>query len=357
MLVLAACGDSSGSDDAAESQAGSTSVSSTDATTGAGSTAAVDSTGGGDSTGAADPCAASADAMADCVDATRYADDLGFVADIRTPGTTHWQAVQDLCADRFAEYGLEVELQSYASGVNVIGRKVGATTPEQIVLVGAHYDHIEDCHGADDNASGIAGLLEMARVMSAGTFDRTVMFACWDEEELGLVGSEAFAATATTQGLQLSVVFNFDMIGSKMTEPDTQTVPTGFDAVFPTEYAELEARQFAGDFVAMIGDFEAHDHLLALQTQGERIGLQTALLELPESTETSDLFADLRRSDHASFWDTGVPAIFLTDTGEFRNPHYHCTMGPDEVADVDVPFAVDVTRITTGAMATAAGVQ
>jgi len=59
----------------------------------------------------------------------------------------------------------------------------------------------------------------------------------------------------------------------------------------------------------------------------------------------------------APFWDTGAPAIFLTDTGEFRNPHYHCTMGPDEIGDVDVTFAVDVARITTAAMATAAGLQ
>jgi len=61
----------------------------------------------------------------------------------------------------------------------------------------------------------------------------------------------------------------------------------------------------------------------------------------------------LRRSDHAAFWEAGFPALFITDTGEFRNDHYHCLGGPDEVADLDVDFAVGVTRATVEAAAVA----
>ena len=89
--------------------------------------------------------------------------------------------------------------------------------------------------------------------------------------------------------------------------------------------------------------------------QADRVGLRTALLALPEGTETSELFADLRRSDHASFWDQGYGAVFLTDSANFRNSHYHCEEGPDEIADLDQDFAVGVARATAGAAASTAG--
>src|SRR5690606_6446465 len=104
--------------------------------------------------------------------------------------------VQDLCADRLTELGYEVTLHNYGSGVNVIGRRPGATAPDEIVMVGAHYDHIDDCRGADDNASGVAAALEIARVLATVETQRTTMIACWDQEELGLIGSEAFVTAA-----------------------------------------------------------------------------------------------------------------------------------------------------------------
>src|SRR5205823_1076260 len=101
----------------------------------------------------------------------RYVKDLEFVAKERTPGSPHWKEVQDLCATRFKDLGFMVELEEYATGVNVIGTRVGADTPIDIVSIGAHYDHIPGCPGADDNATGVAGLLEVARVLSQGSFD------------------------------------------------------------------------------------------------------------------------------------------------------------------------------------------
>ena len=303
----------------------------------------------------ADPCNDSPQALADCVERQRWEDDIGFIADIRTPGSPHWQAVQDLCADRLTEYGYEVQLFDYGTGINVLGRRVGAAMPEQQVVIGAHYDHIDDCHGADDNASGVAALLEVARVLALAEFDRTVLVACWDEEELGLVGSEAYVAAATANGDQIVVNFNYDMIGYYSDQPNTQTVPAGFDLAFPDAAAELVTNEYRGDFIAAISDAESHDHSVALGAAADRIGLRKALLELPADTESTEVFADLRRSDHASFWDAGYNAIFLSDSGEFRNPHYHCMGGPDEVSDLTAQFATDVARITVEASAIALG--
>jgi Zn-dependent M28 family amino/carboxypeptidase len=209
--------------------------------------------------------------------------------------------------------------------------------------------------GADDNATGVSALLEIARVLGQVELPRTVMVACWDEEEDGLVGSEAFAMLSAADGLVLDVVFNFDMIGFRSDRPNSQTTPAGLDLVFPEAYAGLEANEFRGDFVAVISNSTAAASVDAFTVQAERLGLRTALLGLPARTETDDLFADLRRSDHASFWDAGYPAIFLTDTSEFRNTHYHCANGPDVVADLDEDFAVAIARATAGAAAAAAG--
>lgn len=326
------------------------------ATTGgseSGSSGVAPTSGGSESTGAPDPCLESPQTLADCVDAEAYKEDLQFVADLRVPGTPHWQAVQDLCADRLSEYGYEVALQDYGSGVNVVGRRLGKK-PGQVV-VGAHYDHIEGCHGADDNASGVAATLEIARLLALPVFEQTVLIGCWDEEERGLIGSEAYVAAAQAGKDEILINYNFDMIGFRSDDVNTQTVPEGFSLVFSKEYKEIEANEFRGDFIAAVASSLAHDRALEYQAAAERVGLKIAVLELPAGTENTATFDDLRRSDHASFWAAGYPAVFLTDTGEFRNSHYHCMGGPDEVADLDLDFAVGVTKATVEASAVALG--
>ncbi len=323
-------------------------------TTAASAPTATAGSSGEPTTGDVDPCAASPQALADCVDAKAYTSDLQFIADIRTPGSPHWQAVQDLCADRLAEYGYEVELQAYGTGTNVVGRRVGTALPDEVVVIGAHYDHIADCMGADDNATGVAAALEIARLLAKAEFERTVMIGCWDEEEDGLIGSKAFVSTIAQANTNVVVNFNFDVIGFSDSAPDSQTVPAGFDLVFADAYAALEANQFRGDFIATITNSLANDHALAFAAAADRIGLSQLVLPLPAGLETSDAFADLRRSDHASFWDAGYPAIFLTDTADFRNPNYHCMAGPDVVSDLDLDLAVNVTRATVEASAIAA---
>lgn len=339
---------------AAESTADATGSSSEASAT---TTAAPTTSGTGEpstgepTTGEPDPCTASPQALADCVDPAAYSADVEFMAEIRTPGSSHWQAVQDLCADRLNELGYEVQLQDYGSGVNVVGLRSGTTSPEQLVVVGAHYDHIADCSGADDNASGLAATLEIARLLARPGFERSVVIACWDEEEDGLIGSEAFVAAAGTS--EIVINFNFDMIGVRSDEPDSQSVPAGFELVFPEPSAEIAANGWRGDFIAVITSDKASDHALAYAAAADRIGLRQAVIAIPAGNETSDLFGDLRRSDHASFWDAGHPALFITDTGEFRNKNYHCIGGPDEVSDLDLDFAAEVTRATVEASAVA----
>lgn len=360
VLLVACGGDDGASNEPGSSGAAEASTSSTTtaqgstSTSGSSSTTAVaDSTASSSSTGQPSGCAASPEALADCVDIEAYQSDLEFIASLRVPGSTHWQAVQDLCADRLTELGFEVDLFDYGTGVNVLGTLPGSDPGAPHVMIGAHYDHIEECSGADDNATGVAGSLEAARVLAMGQYTNTLTIACWDEEERGLIGSEAFAMSAASQGIDVAVYFNFEMLGYASDEPDTQRLPTGFDLIFPEEIAMIEANDSRGDFLFLTGDPGSADAVANMQAQGERVDLPVVALVLNEQQVGNPLFGDLRRSDHAPFWDQGFPAIFITDTGEFRNDRYHCVGGEDSVDSLVPSFTEKVLQVSVASAAIA----
>ncbi len=293
--------------------------------------------------------------LMDCVDSQRYREDLEFVSAVRVPGSPHWQAVQDLCADRLTELGYEVTLQAYATGVNVVGLRPGTELANEHVIVGAHYDHIPACSGADDNGTGVAATLELARILADIPTPRTLMITCWDEEELGLIGSAAQAQLALDEGLVITGAFSLDSIGFASTEPNSQVVPDGFNLLFPDEYAELEANEFRGDFLLWVSDDTLTDVGTSLNGFAATLGLPTIGTALSDDLKLSPLLADLRRSDHASFWDLDIPALFFNDTGEFRYPAYHCGDGDDTVDKVTQEFAISVTKVAVATSAVALG--
>jgi Zn-dependent M28 family amino/carboxypeptidase len=273
----------------------------------------------------------------------------------RVPASAHWQVVQDLCASRLTALGFAVERHAYGTGVNVVGVREGDAEPARRVLVGAHYDHIAGCAGADDNASGVAGALEAARVLSRRRFPRTLVVACWDEEERGLIGSRAYATRARSRAERIDAYFNFEMIGYVDRTPGSQRLPPGTALVFPAAAREYEANQRRGDFVAAIGNARAAEAMASLERSADRLGLPFIPLNLSEELMSSPLVADLRRSDHASFWDTGFPGVMLTDTSEFRYDRYHCRAGPDVTTGLDRTFSASVVAATVAAAAESLG--
>ena len=283
----------------------------------------------------------------------RYTKDLELVAKPRPPGSPHWRAVQDRCAAALQAAGLTVRREAYATGVNVVGELPGATRPDELVIMGAHYDSVPDCAGADDNGSGVAGALEAARVLGGVRYARTLIVACWDEEERGLIGSAAHAAAIAQQPPHRRpvVVYDFEMIGYRATEPGSQTLPAGTEVMFPDAYRELHGRQMRGDFIALVHDAGARGAAARIVRHAGAVELPAIALELPEAMKSSPMVRDLFRSDHASFWDRGFPAIMITDTANFRNPRYHCRGGPDEVSTIDAVFA---TRVVTAVARAAA---
>jgi Zn-dependent M28 family amino/carboxypeptidase len=231
------------------------------------------------------------------------------------------------------------------------GFRGGTTDTSERVLISAHYDHIADCDGADDNASGVAGLLEAARVLSSRESKRTLVVACWDDEENGMRGSKAYAAQAKQAGEHLTAVVVLDMIGFSNEAPNSQSMPPGFDLGFPAQTEKLRANQGRADFIAVVADEGSAKVSARFEDHADAVSLTNVVVPLTKEQIASPLYSDLLRSDQSSFWLAGFPAIMVSDTGELRDSHYHCLHGPDVVEDLDQEFAVKVIRAVVGTVA------
>jgi Zn-dependent M28 family amino/carboxypeptidase len=232
--------------------------------------------------------------------------------------------------------GWTVESQSYEyrptengrayQGVNLVAHRPGQTLSQERILVGAHYDSVPGSPGADDNTTGVAIALEMARLFDQQPTPRTLTLAFFDQEESGLVGSSAFVDRAENRdGLQGAIIL--EMLGYTCEQEGCQKVPAELGVTPPSPN---------GDFVAVVVDQE-HAHLLAAfkrQNQPE----QLPFLGLPVPFKGA-LTPIVLLSDHTPFWLKGIGAVMVSDTAFLRNPHYHQTtdvpasLNPDFLAN------------------------
>lgn len=274
----------------------------------------------------------------------------------RSP-TTH-AAAREYIQNAFLVAGLEGRQHTFTYagrlGINLLARKVGSNPALSPILVSAHYDTVPGSPGADDNASGVAAMLECARALASAPIQRTVEFVAFDMEETqpegaGLIGSGAFvrdqAPTAGYQG-----VYNLETVGYTSC-PGTQGFPSGFQYLFPGVYRHVEERRFSGDSVAVVAESRSTTLSQRLVTAARFApGLDMIPVEIPAGLPIpSDVF----RSDHASFWAAGIPAVMITDTANFRNPHYHTAR--DTADTLDYAFLCAVTRTLLAAVAEQAG--
>ncbi|MEM6251930.1 MAG: M28 family peptidase [Cyanobacteria bacterium P01_D01_bin.156] len=192
------------------------------------------------------------------------------------------------------------------------------------VVIGAHYDTVPGCPGADDNATGVAVLLELARYLSTQLPRRPVRLVAFDLEEYGLLGSHAYVETFV--GQPVHVMLSLEMLGycvRSSAPQSSQTYPLpGLDYFYPK----------TGDFIALIGNWPTIPILWRLQQNFRQAGVNCAWL--PMFNRGKPLPAT-RRSDHAPFWDAGYNAILVTDTADLRNPHYHRSSDTLDTLDLD----------------------
>ena len=271
-------------------------------------------------------------------------------------GDAHHGEVRTACRERLLELGFDTEEVPFEEesaafgalhGINVIGRRrpEGATGPA--LLLGAHYDSVSRCDGADDNSSGVAAVLEAARVLSEVELTSPLVVACWDLEEWGLLGARNWARAHRDE---VGLALNLESVGVRKREADTQEIPPGLAFGFPLEALAVTFAGSRGDFIALVADERASQASEVLALAAQELAVPTVRLTLGDGQKNEDTYSDLRRSDHAAFWEVDVPAVMITDTAEFRNPHYHCTNGPDAVSDLDAGFLTAVTTLTARAV-------
>jgi Zn-dependent M28 family amino/carboxypeptidase len=246
------------------------------------------------------------------------------------------KAAEEYVSRSFIAMGYGPERQSFIylrqEVANVIA---GCRDPAGYYILGAHFDTGAGTPGADDNASGVAVLLETARLAASLSPAPPWAFIGFTTEEPPAfstpdMGSRVYARRARKQGHRIKGMLCLEMVGYYLQAPHSQPLP------FPLQFLGYPT---TGNFIGLIADRRSRP-LLATLEQALKSGchLPVASIAIPLG---GYLLPESRLSDHANFWDEGYQAIMLTDTAFLRNPHYH---GPGDVmAHLDFDAMVELT--------------
>lgn len=297
--------------------------------------------------------------LVDQVDSVRLYNDLTFIAGIRhyQADTVHLEAVKDSIESRFMAAGLQTRRQAFQranyTGHNVIGRKPGFGDEAMTYIIDAHFDGVSNAPAADDNGSGVVGVLEALRILQNYNFKRSINFIGFDfEETVGLSGTYGSQMYVQNGGRypweSIQGVINLECIGYYSNEPNSQSVPTGFGTLFPQQVADLQADEYRGNFIVNTGDTESTEFTNALTSFAATYvpDLKVTTLIVPFN---GSIALDLRRSDHAHFWDADIPAVMLTDGANLRNPNYHTPN--DTIGSINFTFAHNVVKACVATLA------
>ncbi|MFO7874305.1 MAG: M28 family peptidase [Bacteroidales bacterium] len=262
--------------------------------------------------------------LLDQVDGTLITDRVQHMEDYGTRDATEPESIdaQEWIESQFLDWGLDVEVMSFTmpggpSSDNVIATKTGTEYPDEYIVVGGHYDSTSyggDAPGADDNASGTSGVMEIARILSEYEFDRSIIFCAFSGEEYGLHGSEAYASRSADEGMDIFGYFNMDMIG--YLEPGHTTIMSSL--IYPESAQEL------ADFYT-----------------------QVAAIYLPDFViETASFIGG--DSDHSSFNDNGYMGIFPFEDTDNYSPYIHTS---DDVVGLSYNHEEQAVVFTQAALA------
>jgi aminopeptidase YwaD len=250
----------------------------------------------------------------------------------------------DFLRQQFTSLGLSTVSHEFSAWGRIY-ENVIATTPYDRdssaapLILAAHYDTVIGSPGADDNASALAVLLDVARQVVNVRLQRPVRLIAFCLEEENLLGSRAYAAhlTSTQQSILGAIVL--ECVGYTRDEEGSQKIPPGVPVTVPT----------VGNFLAVIGNQGSHALTMVVE-QAMKSRIPVVPLVVPGNGE---LLPDTRRSDHTSFWEQGFPAVMLTDTANFRNPNYH--QPTDTIETLNLDFMAQVADGVAAAVMELAG--
>lgn len=248
--------------------------------------------------------------------------------------------------ERFSALGLAISSHHFPRAGTTYRNVIATTTYDPglatpPLVLAAHYDTVVGSPGADDNASALAVLLDVAYQLTGRALSRPVQFIAFCLEEEDLFGSRAYAAHLKASGQSIQGAVVLECVGYARHEAGTQTIPPGVPVAVPT----------TGNFLALIGN-EPSRKLTAALGRAMSLHLPIVPLIVPDNGEA---VPDTRRSDHAAFWEAGFPAVMLTDTANFRNPHYH--RPSDTVDTLNLVFMAAVAEGVLAAVLGLAGTE
>jgi Zn-dependent M28 family amino/carboxypeptidase len=244
----------------------------------------------------------------------------------------------------FASSGFAVERDEfYVNGRlhwNIVATSSGIKDRSEWTLVGAHYDAVVESPGADDNASGVAVMLEAARVLGPREGLKCVAFTLEEPQTdtvSFLIGSRHFVKKMKSLGHRYRAAFILESVGYLSHESESQLLPPFVKA--PS----------VGDFIGVVGNRKAEGIMAEFREAAAQVpGLKVVTYASPLR---GFLLPETRFSDHAPFWDAGYPAVMITDTAMFRNPNYHTpydtseSLSPDFMAQVAGALILTLGRL------------
>jgi Zn-dependent M28 family amino/carboxypeptidase len=256
-------------------------------------------------------------------------------------------AAADYISEEWGRQGYEVAPMFYLShGIPVANLEVtlaGGDRAQEILVVGAHYDTVQGSPGANDNASGVAALLEISRRLAGTRHRRTLRLVAFVNEEppfffWGDMGSRQYAKAARARGDDIRLMVSLETMGCFRDEPGSQRYPPFFRWFFPPR----------GDFIAFVSNFRSGRVLRRFAAAFRRASSFPS-----EYVSTFSWLPGVAWSDHLNFWREGYPALMVTDTAFYRYPYYH---RPDDTPEkLDYPRLAQVTEGLAGALSDLAG--
>jgi len=236
------------------------------------------------------------------------------------------------------EHHFEVSGRRFTNVEVTVPATSGAATEPGCIVVGAHYDTVPGTPGADDNASGVAALIELVRQLGAERFERALRFVFFPNEEPPFfpdagMGSAAYAAQLRRAGIDVHVMISLEMLGYYSDRAKSQRYPPGMSLFYPDR----------GNFIGFVSNLRSRERLLEVK----RAFIASSTFPC-ESLAAPEWTVVVGLSDHSSFWKQGYPGLMVTDTAFMRNPHYH--QASDTAETLDFERFAKVTEGLVGAL-------
>lgn len=281
----------------------------------------------------------------------------------RAAGSPGAAAAVQLIRQEFRTHGWDIEVDEFRApipglrGTNVVAVREG-TSPEAVVVV-AHHDTVPGTGGADDNGSGVIALLALAGLLAGTRCRASIVLAAVDHEELGFLGSRRLVERLGRPVLGAIV---FEMLAYTDPEPGSQHLPPGAGLLYPRQVRRIARWGRRGDFTAVLHRRSSARLARTFADALAQVAGEPAAVLLRAPTDLPVVgpllgrlvpFArDFGRSDHVPFWEAGLPAVQITDTADFRNPHYHRPGDRPETLDYDrLADVIAATALTVEALA------